>query len=319
MPRMTPTPARLNLRAVLLLLAASALSFLLAWRFSLPDAPEVAPETTARPGSTSPGKAATGPQPSPAREGAPSASGQPSLDQPISDPTGPNRTDPGQTGLSQPSPGQPSPGQPNPGQDRPGQLRMPGQAPANSTRAALALATGAASAAEAASGVAPAAPAVLSAQANATPPGPAKPESAKPAPKAEPAKTPAKPAPEPQARPQAKPQAEAPKIEPAVVLGIVPAPGKDEFVLTIRTSRKVERYRSMNLDNPKKLAIDLMGKWTHKLKAQDLNAGFVRRLDVGDHPDFLRLVLVFDDRTKTTPIRATFSNGPEGLTVRVPR
>jgi hypothetical protein len=191
---------------------------------------------------------------------------------------------------------------------------MPGQAPANATRDALALAAGAEPAAEAAGRAAPAAAAALPAQVNATPPGPAKPESAKPTPKAEPAKAPAKPASAPPAQ-----KADSPKAEPAQVLGIVPAPGKDEFVLTIRTSRKVERYRSMNLDNPKKLAIDLMGKWTHKLKAQDLNAGFVRRLDVGDHPDFLRLVLIFDDRTKTSPIRATFSNGPDGLTVRVPR
>lgn len=122
-----------------------------------------------------------------------------------------------------------------------------------------------------------------------------------------------KPSPDPRAGTESKPG-------PGQILGLGLEPRPDEFVLTVRTDRKIARYTSMNLDSPKKLAVDIHGVWNHKLKPlTEVGNSFIRAVIVGEHPGFLRVVLVYDERARTGPIRPSFSNGAGGLTVRLPR
>jgi hypothetical protein len=116
------------------------------------------------------------------------------------------------------------------------------------------------------------------------------------------------PAPAAEARPTPKPapaeQAEIPAVSPAKGPGVIRSVALDEtaqgFTLKVVTDRPVGRTAIMNLDNPRRLVVDLLGKWSHRGGNVLRSEGVVKHVVMGEHPDRFRMVVHF----RTPPKRA---------------
>jgi hypothetical protein len=125
-------------------------------------------------------------------------------------------------------------------------------------------------------------------------------EPSKPAP--EPAPSPApEPAPVPEPAPTPKP-APAPKpvakTGPGAIQRVSLDESTDGFTITIRADRDMGDTSYMNLDNPRRLVIDLRGGWKLGTRNVVRSKGVVKHIVIGEHPDRLRMVVHFNTAPK---------------------
>ncbi len=175
-------------------------------------------------------------------------------------------------------------------------------------------------------------------------PEPVKPETkpeakaeTKPAPKAEaktepvkaqPVKTETKTEPKPQAK--AEPAKAEPKPEPKAEAKPAKASGQagpikaamdgTTLVITIPTTSPPGGVEFLTVFKPKRLALDLMGAWTQRGKANvlRLNNTQIKHVVVGEHPDKLRLVVHFAAENDTRPVTPKVERTDSGVTIRIP-
>ena len=120
--------------------------------------------------------------------------------------------------------------------------------------------------------------------------------------------------------------APAAKPAPAAIVATAGTAGKLDFtisdkqiVIFIPTDTVVTDTRYINLDDPRRLAVDLMGAWTY-------NGAMVYRFDkgaaekgvMGKHDDFLRVVLYLTEAPVAAEIVPSFQLVEGGLRVTVP-
>ncbi|MEZ7197089.1 AMIN domain-containing protein [Pseudodesulfovibrio karagichevae] len=116
----------------------------------------------------------------------------------------------------------------------------------------------------------------------------------------------ATPAPEPAPVPEPAPAegAEVPAITPAEGTGVIRSVTLDEtaqgFSLKIVADRPVGRTAFMNLNNPRRLVVDILGKWSHRGGNVLRSEGEVKHVVMGEHPDHFRMVVHF----RTPPKKA---------------
>lgn len=102
--------------------------------------------------------------------------------------------------------------------------------------------------------------------------------------------------------------------------------GKPEFTVSaeqvlimVPTGAMVTDTRFMNLDSPRRVAVDIMGKWTYDGRSvYPLNQGVVSKAAVGVHPDFVRVVLHLTQGPVPAEIAPRFQLVDGGLKVTVP-
>ena len=93
--------------------------------------------------------------------------------------------------------------------------------------------------------------------------------------------------------------------------------GKDAFEVHIMADGPVRHYKFFPLpsQSPPKLVVDLPGKWKHRGDAIfRVKDSMVSQVRVGQHPDFIRVVL---DLKISTPVLPAFSETDQGLRVTI--
>lgn len=115
-----------------------------------------------------------------------------------------------------------------------------------------------------------------------------------PAPEPEPA-----PVPVPESAPAPAPKPAPVAAEPGTVKRIGLAERQGGFTLTVRADRAVGDTSYLNLDNPRRLVIDLRDKWKLATRNVIRSKGAVKHVVVGEHPDRLRLVIHFNKAPKS--------------------
>ncbi|OIQ50230.1 hypothetical protein BerOc1_02161 [Pseudodesulfovibrio hydrargyri] len=102
---------------------------------------------------------------------------------------------------------------------------------------------------------------------------------------------------EPAPEPTPAEQAEIPAISPVEGTGAIRSVTLDEtgqgFVLNVVADRPVGRTAFLNLDNPRRLVVDILGKWTHRGGNVLRSEGVVKHVVMGEHPDHFRMVVHF--------------------------
>ena len=92
-------------------------------------------------------------------------------------------------------------------------------------------------------------------------------------------------------------QAEIPAVSPVKGTGLIRTVALDEtaqgFSLDIIADRPVGRTTFMNLNNPRRLVVDILGKWKHKGGNVLRSEGAVKHVVMGEHPDHFRMVVHF--------------------------
>lgn len=110
------------------------------------------------------------------------------------------------------------------------------------------------------------------------------------------------PAPVPAPAPIEPKPAPAPPVAASAGSGTVKAVSLTEngngFILTIRADRSVGDTSYINLDNPRRLVIDLRGGWKLVTRNVVRSKGVVKHIVMGEHPDRLRLVVHFTNPPK---------------------
>ncbi len=105
------------------------------------------------------------------------------------------------------------------------------------------------------------------------------------------------PVPEPEPEPAPKPKP-APDPVAANAPGIVKSVELDEngdgFTITVRANREIGDTSYLNLDNPRRLVVDLRDGWTLNVKNVVRSKGRIKHIVIGEHPDRLRLVVHFN-------------------------
>ena len=109
--------------------------------------------------------------------------------------------------------------------------------------------------------------------------------------------------------PLKKPVAEKPRFHR--LEGIRTEGAGGDFVMTIVAGEPISDYQIFPLKSPPKLVIDLKGNWKRRTdKAVAVDSSLVSRVRLGEHTDFLRVVLDFKD---APPVMPEVSMTPEGL------
>ncbi|BCS89272.1 hypothetical protein PSDVSF_25140 [Pseudodesulfovibrio sediminis] len=91
----------------------------------------------------------------------------------------------------------------------------------------------------------------------------------------------------------------------------------DTFVLTLKATAPVADMAYMNLSDPKRLAVDLLGIWTFKGDNVIRTNGVVKHVVVGEHADKLRLVIYFNTSPKGK-LQPVFTQKGDNVTISVP-
>lgn len=124
--------------------------------------------------------------------------------------------------------------------------------------------------------------------------------------------------------PVKKPAAEQKKKEVApagygVVKAVEMEQAKDGYVFWVYTDKAVEKTKYMNLSGPRRLVVDLMGKWKkHGPSIYRLEKGAIKHVRCGEHKDRLRLVIDFMDPSGKGEITPKLESVPKGLTITIP-
>lgn len=125
------------------------------------------------------------------------------------------------------------------------------------------------------------------------------------------------PADEPKPVKRAVKTARKPASQPRRLSEIVPKPAGDRFEALIKAGGGITDYRSFFLKSPPKLVIDLPGKWEQKTRSViEVDHALVKRVRVGEHPEFIRVVL---DLEKEIVSKPDFTETAEGLRVSLTR
>lgn len=126
------------------------------------------------------------------------------------------------------------------------------------------------------------------------------------------------PAPEANGAPEAVETPAPPPAGPGQILSVDLEETGSGIKLVIATDREVEDNSYFNLDNPRRLVVDLPGKWTRKGGNVIRSEGpAVQHVVMGEHPDRFRLVVHF----RTPPegdLEPTFTRTENELFVAVP-
>jgi hypothetical protein len=97
--------------------------------------------------------------------------------------------------------------------------------------------------------------------------------------------------------PAPPPPAPVPALTHAQGTGVIRSVVLDEtgqgFSLTVVADRPVGRVSFMNLNNPRRLVVDVLGKWRHKGGNVLRSEGAVKHVVMGEHPDRFRMVVHF--------------------------
>ncbi|WP_338669079.1 AMIN domain-containing protein [Pseudodesulfovibrio methanolicus] len=109
-------------------------------------------------------------------------------------------------------------------------------------------------------------------------------------------------------RPTPKPapaeQAEIPAVTPVKEPGVIRSVSLDEsargFTLKVVADRPVGQIAFMNLNNPRRLVVDFLGKWSHRDGNVLRSEGVVKHVVMGEHPDRFRMVVHFRTPPKKT-------------------
>ncbi|QGY39856.1 AMIN domain-containing protein [Pseudodesulfovibrio cashew] len=139
-----------------------------------------------------------------------------------------------------------------------------------------------------------------------------------PAPAPEPAPAASAEQPEP-AVPVVSPEPATPEtMGSGVVSSVKAAYAGNSLVLTVSCDRPTADTGYVNLDGPRRLVLDLVGKWTVKTRnVVRLPGGKVKYVVLGEHPDKLRLVVHF----RTPPagrLTPRFTPGTNRLVITIP-
>jgi hypothetical protein len=124
-------------------------------------------------------------------------------------------------------------------------------------------------------------------------------DAAAPAPAETPAEDSAPPAAEATPAPTPAPaeQTEVPAISTAKGPGVIRSVALDEtsqgFAIKVVADRPVGQATFMNLNNPRRLVVDIPGKWSHRGGNVLRSEGAVKHLVIGLHPDRFRMVVHF--------------------------
>lgn len=107
------------------------------------------------------------------------------------------------------------------------------------------------------------------------------------------------------------------KTAPRRLTEIIPVSSPDGFEALIKAGGTITEYRSFFLKSPPKLVIDIQGVWELKTGAvTDVRDDLVKRIRVGEHPDFIRVVV---DLKGDGPLEPAFTETSEGLRVSLHR
>jgi hypothetical protein len=102
---------------------------------------------------------------------------------------------------------------------------------------------------------------------------------------------------------------------PRTLEGLTPRSDGSEFELTARAGGPVRQTHIFPLSDPPKLVIDLAGKWDRKVTSPvAVENPLVKRIRLGNHPDYLRLVL---DLADAGPLGHEMTPTVDGFRLRV--
>lgn len=91
------------------------------------------------------------------------------------------------------------------------------------------------------------------------------------------------------------------------------------ILVSVPTSALVTDTRYLNLDDPRRLAVDVMGRWSYKgPSVYRFDDGAAKHAVVGVHPDFLRVVLHLTEAPVPASIDPVVEMVEGGLSVTVP-
>lgn len=100
--------------------------------------------------------------------------------------------------------------------------------------------------------------------------------------------------PAPKAAPVSKPAPKAKLSDKGEVKKITVSSVKDWFVVTVFCDRPVGDTSYMNLNNPRRLVVDMRQPWIHNAKnVIRPSTGVVKHVVTGNHPDRFRMVVYF--------------------------
>lgn len=131
-------------------------------------------------------------------------------------------------------------------------------------------------------------------------------------------------------QPEPKPQADKTQVgtpvaqtNAAAVSGQVSAPkvsvSANEIVIMLPTTTTVTDTRYLNLDNPRRVALDVMGSWKYSGKKKfAVNKGALEKMEIGKHSDFIRIVLHLTKGAVPKEIVPRFQLVEGGLKMTVP-
>ncbi len=92
----------------------------------------------------------------------------------------------------------------------------------------------------------------------------------------------------------------------------------NRFIMTVSASGPVEPMTWFVMDNPRRLIMDLHGKWVSGLpRITELSGGFISSVHVGDHPDYVRFVCFLADPQSRSKVAPTFITSETGVSVFV--
>jgi len=121
----------------------------------------------------------------------------------------------------------------------------------------------------------------------------------------------------PEPPPEKKPEPAASKEQTFVRLlkGIEPKYSDGELKMTIRADSPISEYKVINLDNPRRIVVNLKGKWKSKVKNElNIESGIIRRIRIGEHSDksdpYLSIVM---DAEPDVSLKPKFEESSEGL------
>lgn len=92
--------------------------------------------------------------------------------------------------------------------------------------------------------------------------------------------------------------------------GVARTPAVGEFRMTVRADGPVIRYNAFTLESPPRLVVNLPGKWENQGRATyPMDSDLVDRVRVGEHPDYLSIVLDLKGKAPASPTIEKTDNG----------
>ncbi|MCP4111021.1 MAG: AMIN domain-containing protein [Desulfobacteraceae bacterium] len=88
------------------------------------------------------------------------------------------------------------------------------------------------------------------------------------------------------------------------------------FNMVISADESIKKYKAFPLNNPPRLVINIYGKWkSHESSAKEVKSDLVSKVRIGEHPDYISVVLDIKNGKVPTPVIKESSEGLD-LTLR---